>query len=152
MAWQTPPTFTDTDVLSAAQLNIIRDDLEYLYGLSQSVNIASVASRTDGINYRYIRHRLQYLHIQFNSENGSGLAYYDYEVKYNGAIIISGSTTAGGGGANETTTPTPVDLDVSPGSLTVGMWYPILITVTGNGTVTGNYFETRYTFESESAS
>lgn len=38
MAFQTPPTFVDGDVLSASQLNILAENQNYLAGLATGVN------------------------------------------------------------------------------------------------------------------
>lgn len=69
MAWTTPPTFSDNAVLSAAQLNILSDDLAYLYGLLQAPQAAMttlyanqhLASTNNAWKIRY-RHR--YLHFR----------------------------------------------------------------------------------------
>jgi len=38
MAYTTPPTFADGNVLSASQLNILSDDVEFLHGIVSGVN------------------------------------------------------------------------------------------------------------------
>lgn len=51
MAWTTPPTFSDGAVLSAAQLNILSEDISYLWERAQQVNVARprvTVSSTDG--------------------------------------------------------------------------------------------------------
>lgn len=40
MAWTTPPTFADNTILSAAQLNILSEDISYLWERAQQVNVA----------------------------------------------------------------------------------------------------------------
>ena len=42
MAWTTPPTFADGDYLTAANLNILSDDVEYLYARARQVNAGFV--------------------------------------------------------------------------------------------------------------
>lgn len=49
MAWTTPPTFAAGTVLTAAQLNILSDDLTYLYGIAQGVTFSG-AQVTRGAN------------------------------------------------------------------------------------------------------
>lgn len=42
MAWSTPPTFSDGAILSASQLNILSDNVEYLYSLLNRPNMPFV--------------------------------------------------------------------------------------------------------------
>jgi len=69
MAYSAPPTFVNGNVLTAAQLNILSDDVEYLYGLVSGVNIP-FNSITTTINLRsnnnqwLLRHAYQYLHYK----------------------------------------------------------------------------------------
>lgn len=42
MAWTTPPTFTAGTVLTAANLNIVSDDLVYLKGITDGVTFSGV--------------------------------------------------------------------------------------------------------------
>ena len=67
MAYTVRPTFADTNILTAAQLNILSDDVEYLYGLVSGVNIPFNSIKTT-INLRsnnnqwLLRHAYKYLH------------------------------------------------------------------------------------------
>lgn len=45
MAWTTPPTFTAGTVLTAANLNILSDDLSYLKGITDGVALSGVQLR-----------------------------------------------------------------------------------------------------------
>jgi hypothetical protein len=50
MAWTTPPTFVTSNAASAAQLNILSDDLEFLQGIGDAPNapFQSVVFTTSG--------------------------------------------------------------------------------------------------------
>ena len=69
MAWTTPPTFADGAILSAAQLNILSADLEYLYALLQAPQPAAstlYANRdlNSTNNSWRIRYKNRYLHYR----------------------------------------------------------------------------------------
>ena len=74
MAWTTPPTFTTGNVLTATQLNILSDNLSYLYGVLQSpmhpFHVISI-SATDAANSFYFRYRKRYLHYKSHVFTGS---------------------------------------------------------------------------------
>jgi len=131
MAWQTPPTFTDTDVLSAAQLNIIRDDLQYLRGLSSTVNIPFPAVGLDvrllHPAYWQIRHRAKFLNLYISWFVDPGLVdHLSVSIKINGTELVTG-----GAGPDPwvpgVTSSAYFSYDVS--SLTAGTWYQIEINV-----------------------
>lgn len=42
MPWVSPPAFSDGDYLTASNLNVLSDDIEYLYGLAHQVNTGSL--------------------------------------------------------------------------------------------------------------
>lgn len=67
MAYTTPPTFSNGAVLSAANLNTLSDDIEYLYALATAVS-APFCGQTmvAGGDSRYwtFRRRARYLHYQ----------------------------------------------------------------------------------------
>lgn len=42
MAWTTPPTFVAGTVVTASNLNILSDDLTYLYGIAQGITFSGV--------------------------------------------------------------------------------------------------------------
>ena len=129
MAWQTPPTFTDTDVLSAAQLNIIRDDLQYLRGLSSTVNIPSanvVCDIRTAPTLWQIRHRAAYLNIYVDWViDASWVDHFDLSITIGATELITG-----GAGPDPwvpgVASPAYFAFDVS--SLTAGTWYEIAIT------------------------
>ncbi len=66
MAWTTPPTFVNGAVLSAAQMNILSDDIEYLRGFVSGANpgVPEVTITDNGDIYFLIRHLFQYLHLR----------------------------------------------------------------------------------------
>ena len=73
MAWTNPPTFADGDVLSAAQLNILSNNTEYLKGISDAPNapfatVTAVGSTTTDF---WLRHTHDHLHYKFVIENGT---------------------------------------------------------------------------------
>lgn len=130
MAWQTPPTFT-ASVLSAAQLNIISDDLEFLYGLAGTVNIPFVNVTADPralqpVKFQ-IRHRAAYLNLYVAWVIDAGwVDHLDVSVKIGGVELVTGGAGPDPwvpGGAS----PKYFAFDVS--SLTVGDWYEIEINV-----------------------
>ena len=74
MAWTTPPTFTNS-LLSAANLNILSDDLEHLYGLLQMTRPpfrALTLNLEYSNNLWYIRYRERYLHYKVTVVGGDG--------------------------------------------------------------------------------
>lgn len=75
MAWSSPPTFADTNILTASQLNILSDDVEYLYGLVSGVNtpfnsLESGVQLTAANNQWLIRHAYEYLHYKVRVRAG----------------------------------------------------------------------------------
>lgn len=109
MPFQTPPTFNTGDVISAIQLNILSDDLEYLNGFAVSSNQAmtSVTRATDGNVYFIIKHTSRYLHTKFRALDRCQI-YYDATKVYDVDNF--------GGDATET-------IDLNPFNLTIGQYY-----------------------------
>lgn len=74
MAYTTPPTFADGNILTAAQLNILSDDIEHLYGLLSGVNVpfSSQTLTGSGDTRKWIfRHQARYLHYKFRLTSGT---------------------------------------------------------------------------------
>lgn len=74
MAYTTPPTFADNAILTAAQLNILSDNIEFLYSLISGVNIPfSSQTLTGSGNTRkwVFRHAARYLHYKFRLTSGT---------------------------------------------------------------------------------
>lgn len=67
MPWTTPPTFVNGAILSAAQLNIHSDNLDYLYGIALAPNIPFLAREVgqEGATW-YFRYRLRYIHYYYD--------------------------------------------------------------------------------------
>lgn len=129
MAWSTPPTFSDTSVLSAAQLNTLSDDLEYLYGLSSAVNIPflrdpAFQGGNNTTSYWQIRHRAQYLNVYIGyTVDGAWSDHLAWTVTYGGTTISSTDPIS-------YTNPGYVAFDLDAlGSFTLGNWYEITIAV-----------------------
>ena len=86
MAWTTPPTFVNGAVLSASQLNILSDDLEYLAGFVTGANpaITAVQLAADGDAFALIRHMHRYLWVQYNANDDVRIFYDATEVYHDG--------------------------------------------------------------------
>ena len=77
MAYTTPPTFNTGDILSATQLNILSDDIEYLNGFGWlSPTMVSVKLAVDGDALFIIRHTQRYLHVKYRAQDNCKI-YYD---------------------------------------------------------------------------
>lgn len=88
MAWTTPPTFADNAILSATQLNILSDDLAYLYGLLQAPSPAITtlyANQNLAVtnNSWIIRYRHRYIHYRATVGLGTNDAL---------ALVVNGTT------------------------------------------------------------
>ena len=124
MAWTTPPTFADGAILSAAQLNILSADLEYLYALLQAPQPAAstlYANRdlNSTNNSWRIRYKNRYLHYRATVVNGTVNAF---------GIVVNGTTYT------ISTTPQTIGavyssyVDVVSQGLTVGTVYNVYFT------------------------
>ena len=73
MAYVVPPTFADTNALSASQLNTLSDDIEYLYGIAAGPQVAvNAVSGLGTASYYYaFRYAHDYLHIKYVIAGGS---------------------------------------------------------------------------------
>lgn len=126
MAYTTPPTFVDGNVLTAAQLNVLSSDIEFLYGLGDVVNVPFSAKLyvggsllQDQIKWR-IRKKYRYLHYSFTLISGSispadMRLYYDTNIIYQNTSPTSLSTPQTFSGY----------VDLNAYSLTTGTWYLI---------------------------
>lgn len=95
MAYQTPPTFSSGAILTAAQLTILSDDLEFLYGLTASginapfASLRVTANLTSTNNQWLIRNLHRYLHYKArllaNDNN-------DLDIFYNGVRVYHDGT------------------------------------------------------------
>jgi len=117
MAWTTPPTFVDAAVASAANLNILSDDLEHLQGVAAGPNapFQSVVFTNSGTATYHLRYRYRYLHYSYTVSVDPG---DDVNIKVNGTSKVHD------GAPGEATVTSYVDL-TSMG-LTPGSWYAVL--------------------------
>lgn len=118
MPYTTPPTFTNGVIVSAAQLNILSDDIEFLNGVMAGPNIPfqSVTWDTNsGEHIWYVRHRHRYLHYSFTISSDAA---DDVKIYYNNVVVFSD------GAPGQGTQASSIDLNTY-GTWTVGQWYPI---------------------------
>ena len=154
--WVAPPTFVDTNVLSAAQLNVISDDLVYLHGLSSTVNIPFMPISIDlrNINTWWsIRNKSQYLnlYIQYNVD-AAWVDHLSWVVKYGAWTLASVDPIV-------YASPSYVTFDLDAlGPAVIGTWYDIQINVTMHnadhsqaGYSGGSWFSLKRMFESDTA-
>ena len=109
MPYQAVPTFVDGNILSASQLNILSNNIEYLNGftVSSSQAMTSVHLEQDGDAYFLIKHTSRYLHTKFRSRDRCQI-YYDATKVYDVDNFP--------GDATET-------IDLNPFGLTIGQFY-----------------------------
>jgi hypothetical protein len=104
MAFQTPPTFVDGDVLSASQLNILAANQNYLNGVAVGVNLAfrqTAVARETSQSYHVV-HTANNLYlrvtvpdndtkVQVYYKDGSGLPglVYDSGADVMGELIVN---------------------------------------------------------------
>lgn len=125
MAWTSPPTFADGNILTANQLNILSDDIEYLYGLGDVLNVPFCSKRYEGsspfqnVARWRIRKKYRYLHYSFTLS--AGYINPDFRLYYDVNKIF------------EITSPSTLStlqtwsgyVDLNGLSLTTGTWYLI---------------------------
>lgn len=119
MAYVAPTSVSDGNVLSASWLNVIADDIEYLYGLAAAPivamnNIYTTTYQTT--HYVAFQYRHQYMHIRYLIENDPAGSVDFYFWSGSGWIKIAedGSPAAG-------TRDRVIDLEwVNSGD---GFWY-----------------------------
>jgi hypothetical protein len=123
MAYTTPPVFADDEVLSASALNVLSENIAYLYGLARMVNIP-FAYVTLGLNYQestyIVRHRARYLYVTLNwSNDPTWVDHLNTIVTYNAVEIYNDDLTG--------TSSATLELDLDPLTLTVGDFYEIIV-------------------------
>ena len=135
MAWTSPPTFVTGAVLSAAQLNILSDDVEYLYGIAQQVQIpfATLVTADDlsaANNGWRILYTHRYLHYRISIDGWNCTLMQIYA---NNALVFNDTVTrinyvwAG-------------YVDLNSLGLTVGQWYTLhLVTNIDNTNHAANF-------------
>lgn len=118
MPYTTPPTFVNGQIVSAAQLNILSDDIEFLNGIMAGPNIPFQSITWDtnsGEHTWYVRHRHRYLHYSFSITSDPA---DDVKIYYNGVQIFHD------GAPGEGYQTSYRDLNAY-GTWTAGQWYPI---------------------------
>ena len=124
MAWTTPPTFTDGAILSAAQLNILSADLEYLYALLQAPQPASSTL---------------YANRNLNSTNNSWRIRYKNRYLHYRATVAAGTVNAFGIVVNGTT------YTISTTPQTIGAVYSSYVDVVSQGLTVGTVYNVYFT-------
>ena len=96
MAYVTPPTFADADILTATQLNTLSADLEFLHGIvGGTINVPFASHRRidnfDVTNNQYlIQHLNQYLHYKARLLANDNA---DLDIYYFGVRVFHDGTT-----------------------------------------------------------
>jgi hypothetical protein len=92
MAYQTPPTFADGNVLSASQLNILSDNCEFLYSVISGINIPFTGETMTGSGDSRIytfRRQGRYLHYKFRQTSGDS---DEVDIRIDGNIEYTDAT------------------------------------------------------------
>ena len=124
MAWTTPPTFVTSNPNSAAQLNILSDDLEFLQGIADAPNapFQSLVVTADVDTTYHIRYEGDvYFHYKYIISGSNGDA---VDITLNGSNIYSDGVSSTGTYAGY--------VDITSLGLTAGTWYPIVFEWNGN--------------------
>ena len=114
MPYSTIPTLSDGTILTAAHLNLLADNANYLNSLGGVPNLpfSHVATSTGGTMYWHIRHRHRYLYVLVDWVNNA-----DYlRIYYNGTKVHDDGDPSG----SDT-----IKCDLNSLGLTVGNWYAI---------------------------
>lgn len=129
MPYTSPPTFTTGNVLSAANLNTLSDDVEYLYGAVQQTNAASYAyelgpgsGATEVADKWRIRYKTNTLKYDIRVEQGTLDA---LRIKLNGTTVFNDGTDR----SNPYTYAGTVD--ITSLGLTLGTWYTLTVEADG---------------------
>lgn len=143
MAYTTPPTFVDGTVLSAAQLNILSNDIEFLYGIVSGINIPFTGEQiTIGQTRGYTFTRQgRYLHYKARLTAG------DSDI-----TSIKIDTFSEGGDSTNRNSPYTwtevIDLTLTTSNPAVGESYEVYVTFSA---VTTGTYHLDYFIESDSA-
>ena len=107
---------SDGNILTAAWLNTLADNANYLNSLGGIPNLAfsHVATSTGQSLYWHIRHRHRYLYVLVSFVNNADY----FNVKFNGTSVYTNGDPSG--------TPT-IKCDLNSLSLTVGNWYVVQV-------------------------
>lgn len=127
MAWVTPPTFVDGNVLTATQLNQLSDAVRYLNGLGASPNVISAeVGNIQGVTSYWFagRHTNRYLKCLY-----IGNANSDYLKIYYGATLLYNDGDPYSAGNAQWAT---LDLQTLIPALAVGDWYRLEVQMHNN--------------------
>ncbi len=124
MAYPTLPTFADTDILTAAQLNLLVDAAEYLGALGTAPNPGVLQQTTTASTYvdlhYLIRFTGNYIHVVTNADTHGKL-----KVTINTNVVIDITTLDTGIKDN-------VSSSLAGLGLTAGAWYDVLVQYTAS--------------------
>jgi hypothetical protein len=138
----TPPTFTSGQILNASQLNILSQDIAYLWGIARGPNIPW--PRVGGasvVGTWLIRHRCRYLKAQVAWDKGTDPgAAFTLTIQYNN-VTVQTDTFTGAGVRN-------YSIDLNPQNLTVGNFYQISINAFTNSFM-GTYIYLNHLYEAD---
>jgi hypothetical protein len=142
MAYTTPPTFADANVLTAAQLNILSDDIEFLYSLITGINIPFTGDQfSSGVSRIYTFTRQgRYMHYKGRLTSGDSdevIIRIDGSTEYNDATNRASPYTWSG----------YIDLTATTSNPAVGDSYEVTFQFSPNPT---GQFHLDYFIESDS--
>lgn len=130
MAWSTPPTFADGEILSATKLNQLSDGVTYLNGLQSApaaMNLCQTVTSTTDFEFWCFRHRHRYLQVRYWS-NGSGSG-DEISIWYNGAKIFYDNAPDIGENWLKHLGTTVMDLNTVAGFVAYGQPYSLTVRV-----------------------
>lgn len=151
MAYTTPPTFADGSYLTATNLNILSDDIEYLHGRAHQVNTGCLlidftpgSGVTETKTVHFLRHFSNTFRYRARVTQGTIDALV---IKY---VNSAGTTTTvlNDGGTNPSNPYTWTGtVDISSHSFVVGDYYEIRVEVTGQTGSSQNALKLEYVGE-----
>lgn len=125
MAYVAPPNFVSGAILSAAQLNTLSDDIDFLNGIAQAPAIPFQAYEFVGTESRtwYMRYRHRYLLYFYDVLHGAAddikIYVNDVEVFHDGAPGEEGGVTG--------------YIDLAAQGLTLRSWYSVRVAFVPDG-------------------
>lgn len=133
MPYNTITNLSDGTVLTAAWLNNLADNANFLASLGGIPNLAfsHVATSTGQSLYWHIRHRHRYLYVLVSFVNNADY----FNVKFNGSTVYTNGDPSG--------TPT-IKCDLNSLGLTVGNWYVVQVDC---GFVAGSSMDLKLIYE-----
>lgn len=145
MSWVTPGTFTNGAALTAANLNLLRDDIIYLNGLTDYIN-TPFFQYTYGVGgdqamseYRWrFHHRFQYLHYYLSIDAAPGIdpTLFLYGNWGSGDTVL---LSVSDGGLLENGDVLLGAIDLTSHSIAVNTWMTVWWSANCNGLATARY-------------